>query len=98
MNVNRSLTLKEQFGPKSQAWQEQQSPPIVRFWCDDGACWGVPFIQVALTHYNPDKQTLLIHCVSGTIIVTGQRPGTSTTDFAATRQPFSKPMEMTLSQ
>jgi hypothetical protein len=41
MTVNPALSLKEQYGPKSQAWQEQQSPHIVRFWCDDGACWGI---------------------------------------------------------
>jgi hypothetical protein len=26
MNVNPTPSLKEQYGPKSQAWQEQQSP------------------------------------------------------------------------
>jgi hypothetical protein len=50
MNANPALSLKEQYGPKSQAWVEQQFPPIVLFWCDDGACWGVPFHQVLGTH------------------------------------------------
>jgi hypothetical protein len=43
MNVNPALSLKEHYGPKSQARQEQQFSQIVRFWCDDGACWGIPF-------------------------------------------------------
>jgi hypothetical protein len=73
MNVNPALSLKEQYGPKSRAWQEQQSPPIVRFWCDDGACWEIPFFQVALTHYNPEQQSLLIQCAAGTIVVTGPK-------------------------
>jgi hypothetical protein len=60
MNVNPALSLKEQYGPKSQAWEEQQSPHIVRFWCDDGACWGIPFHQVLGTHYNPKHESLLI--------------------------------------
>ncbi|MBV8417958.1 MAG: hypothetical protein JO251_22400 [Verrucomicrobia bacterium] len=50
MNLNPSLTSKEQYGPKSEAWQEQQSPPIVRFWCDDGTCWAIPFFQVGFMH------------------------------------------------
>jgi hypothetical protein len=73
MNANPALTLKEQFGPKSHAWQEQQSPPIVRFWCDDGNCWGIPLFQVSVTHYNPDEKSLLIECALGTIVVTGPK-------------------------
>ena len=73
MNVNSTLSLKEQCGPKSQAWQEQQSPPIVRFWCDDGICWGFPFYQVSGTHYNPEHQSLLIDWSLGTIVVTGPK-------------------------
>ena len=56
MNVNPSLSLKEQYGPKSEAWQEQQSPPLVRFWCDDGTCWAIPFFQIAFMHYHPEEQ------------------------------------------
>jgi hypothetical protein len=73
MNVNPSLSLKEQYGPKSEAWQEQQSPPIVRFWCEDGTCWTIPFFQVAFMHYHPDEETLLIECSPGTIVVTGPK-------------------------
>ena len=73
MNVNPALSLKEQYGPKSQAWQEQQSPLIVRFWCDEGACWGIPFHQVLGTHYNPKVESLLIQFALGTIFVTGPK-------------------------
>jgi hypothetical protein len=73
MNINPALSLKEQYGPKSHAWQEQQSPHIVRFWCDDGACWGIPFHQVLGTHYNPKHESLLIQFALGTIVVTGPK-------------------------
>ena len=73
MNLNPALSLKEQYGPKSQAWQEQPSPHIVRFWCDDGACWGIPFHQVLGTHYNPKHESLLIQFALGTIVVTGPK-------------------------
>jgi hypothetical protein len=73
MNINPGLTLKEQYGPKSEAWQEQQSAPIVRFWCDDGTCWAIPFFQIAFMHYHPEEQSLLIECAPGTIIVMGPK-------------------------
>src|SRR5215469_4266192 len=73
MNVNPALSLREQYGPKSQAWQEEQSPHIVRFWCDDGACWGIPFHQVLGTHFNPKHESLLIQFALGTIVVTGPK-------------------------
>jgi hypothetical protein len=73
MNANRILYLKGQCHPKSDSWQEEDSPPIVRFWCDDGACWGIPFQQVTATHYNPEHQSLLIDWPLGTIIVTGPK-------------------------
>jgi hypothetical protein len=75
MNVNPSLTLKEQYGPKSHAWQEQQSPPIVRFWCDDGTCWAIPFFQIAFMHYHPTEHALLMECAPGVIFVTGPKAG-----------------------
>jgi hypothetical protein len=73
MNANPALSLKEQFGPKSHAWQEQQSPPIARLWCDNGNCWGIPFFQVSATHYNADQKSLLIECGLGTTVVTGPK-------------------------
>jgi hypothetical protein len=35
------------------------------------AQWGVPFFQIALTHFNPEQSALLIHCTAGTVIVSG---------------------------
>jgi len=69
MNVNPALSLKEQYGPRFETWQEQQSPPVVRFWCDDGTCWAISFFQIASMHYHPEEQTLLIECSSGTIVI-----------------------------
>src|SRR5262245_56352416 len=57
--LTRRFSFKNCTGPKSQAWQEQQLPAIARFWCDDGACWGIPFHQVLATHYNPKHESLL---------------------------------------
>ena len=73
MNANPAPSLKEKHSQKSLTWQEEQSPPIVRFWCDDGACWGIPFHQVTVTHYNPEHQSLLIDWPLGTIVVTGPK-------------------------
>ena len=73
MNASPIISLKQLYDTGSDAWQEQQSPPIVRFWCDDGACWGIPFQQVTGTHYNPEHQSLLIDWPLGTIVVTGPK-------------------------
>lgn len=75
MNLNPALSLKEQYGPRSEAWEEQHSPPIVRFWCDDGTCWGIAFFQIAFMHYHPQEQALVMECSPGTIIVTGPKAG-----------------------
>jgi hypothetical protein len=73
MNASPIFPLNERYDPGSEAWQEEQSPPIVRFWCDDGVCWGIPFRQVTATHYNPKHQSLLIDWPLGTVIVTGPK-------------------------
>jgi len=73
MEGNHSRSVKEQFGPKSEAWQEEHSPAIVRFWCSDGACWGIPFSQVLGTHYDPEQQRLLIECSIGSVVVIGPK-------------------------
>jgi hypothetical protein len=73
LNAKAPLSLREQYGPKSAAWTEGQFPPIVRFWCDDGACWGVPFHQVLATNYNPPTQTLLLYWSLGSILITGPK-------------------------
>jgi hypothetical protein len=45
----------------------------VRFWTDDGSCWGVPFHQVIAMNYNPRAQALLIQWSLGSILVTGPK-------------------------
>src|ERR1700747_1529644 len=67
------VSLREQYGPKSTAWTEGHFPPIVRFWTDDGGCWGVPCHQVIAMNYNPRAQTLLIHWSLGSILLTGSK-------------------------
>lgn len=73
MNAKPASSFREQYGPKSSAWTEGHFPPIVRFWTDDGSCWGVPFHQVIAVNYSPRAQTLLIHCSVGSILVTGSQ-------------------------
>lgn len=73
MNAKPALSFREQYGPKSTAWTEGHFPPIVRFWTDDGGCWGIPFHQVIAANYNPRTQTLLIHCGVGSIFVMGPK-------------------------
>ena len=57
MSVRPSLSLREQYGPKSAAWTEGNFPRIVRF----------------SMNYNPRAQTLLIHWSLGSILVTGPK-------------------------
>jgi hypothetical protein len=73
LNAKPTVSLRQQYGPKSSSWTEAQFPPIVRFWCDDGVCWGVPFHQVVATNYNPQLQTLLIYWSLGSILLTGPK-------------------------
>ena len=72
MNKNADEKL-EQFGAKSQPWEKQESTAIVRFWCSDSACWGIPFSQIVGTRYDPEQQRLLIECSIGTIVVIGPK-------------------------
>jgi hypothetical protein len=73
LDAKSPVSLREQYGPKSTAWIEGQFPPIVRFWCDDGTWWGVPFHQIVATNYNPELQTVLLCWSLGSILVTGPK-------------------------
>ena len=73
MSARPPLSLREQYGPKSAGWTESYFPPIVRFWTDDGSCWGVPFHQVIAMNYSPTREVLLIHWSLGSILVTGPK-------------------------
>jgi hypothetical protein len=73
LSARPPLSLREQYGPKSTAWTDGHFPPIVRFWTDDGSCWGAPFHQVIAMNYNPPTQTLLIHWSLGSLLVTGPK-------------------------
>jgi len=66
MNLNQGLSLKDQYGPRSEAWEEEPLAPIVRFWCDDGTYWAIPFFQIAFVHYHPQEQASLMECSPGT--------------------------------
>jgi len=46
---------------------------MVRFWCDDGTLWAIPYFQIAFMHYHPEEQTLLIECSPGSIVVRGPK-------------------------
>jgi len=76
LSARPPLSLREQYGPKSTAWTEGHFPPIVRFWTDDGSCWGVPFHQVIAMNYNPRERALVIHWSLGSILVTGPKTET----------------------
>jgi hypothetical protein len=73
LNAKPPVSLREQYGPKSAAWTEGQFPPIVRFWCDDDSCRGIPFHQVVAANYNPEVQTLVIYWSLGSILLTGTK-------------------------
>jgi hypothetical protein len=57
---------------RSAAWEEV-TPPVVRFWTDDGDCWGFPFHHLTATHYCAKDQRLLIDWALGTIMVVGPK-------------------------
>lgn len=73
MNAKPASSFREQYGPRSTAWAEGNFPPIVRFWTDDGSCYGVPFHQVIAMNYDPRSETLLIHWSLGSIFLTGPK-------------------------
>jgi hypothetical protein len=57
---------------RSAAWEEV-TPPVVRFWTDDGDCWGFPFHHLTATHYSAKDQRLMIDWALGTIMLVGPK-------------------------
>ena len=57
---------------RSAAWEEV-TPPVIRFWTDDGDCWGFPFHHLTATHYTAKDKRLMIDWALGTIMVVGPK-------------------------
>jgi hypothetical protein len=80
--IHRSPSLKEQYSQSSNCWQPD-SEPIVRFWCDDGLCLGIPFFSVAGCVFDPSQQAL-------SIVITGPKTEAFLSAFCKNRGTFLK--------
>ena len=73
MNANsRSPSLREQFGRKSECWEER-TEPIFRFWTGDEQCFGFPFFSLFWSAYLPGPKTVSLHFPPGTVLVRGPK-------------------------
>jgi hypothetical protein len=57
---------------RSPAWESGNSE-IVRFWTDDGNCYGFIFHHVTATYYDAHFRRLRIDWALGTLIIAGPR-------------------------
>jgi hypothetical protein len=77
-----------------------QEADVIRFWTDDGDCWGFLFHHLTATHYSARNQRLLIDWALGTLVVAGPK----VLDFifmtisALTARPYSRLMRKTYSR
>jgi hypothetical protein len=77
-----------------------QEADVIRFWTDDGDCWGFLFHHLTATHYSARNQRLLIDWALGTLVVAGPK----VLDFifmtipALTARPHSRLMRKTYSR
>lgn len=69
-----ALSLREQYAKprRSAAWDIGECE-IVRFWANDGNCYGLMFHHLGLSVYLSDRRGLMINCAFGTILITGER-------------------------
>jgi hypothetical protein len=61
---------------------EKTTAPIVRFWTEDGTCWGFPYFSVIATQYEPEAERLLIYFGTVAIAIRGLKVLEFFDDFA----------------
>jgi hypothetical protein len=66
----REFNKKYSLSQTSPAWQDAAAE-VVRFWCDDGSCWGFIFHHLGSSFY--DRDTLLLEWSVGTIKIRGPK-------------------------
>lgn len=74
MNGNGSLSLREQYAAprRSLAW-EIGDADIIRFWSDDGNCYGFLFHQIMSTVYLAQPNRLFVQCPLGALVISGPK-------------------------
>lgn len=65
-------TLKEQFGRKSECWEDKQEP-VIRFWIDVGDCVGLPYFSLLDCRYLPHRQAAIFEFQAGNVVVQGPK-------------------------
>jgi hypothetical protein len=87
-----SKTLREMYEKprRSPAWENGEAD-VVRFWTDDGNCYGFIFHHLTATHYNARHQRLLIDWALGTLVIAGPKVLVFYEDFCNKRASVLKP-------
>jgi hypothetical protein len=64
--------LKELYSKprRSNAWEFEQAD-VIRFWTDDGDCWGFLFHYLTASHYSARHERLVISWTLGTLVIAG---------------------------
>ncbi|MGA8659635.1 MAG: hypothetical protein WB586_26225 [Chthoniobacterales bacterium] len=85
----KARTLRELYGKTTRAW-EQSTAPIVRFWAENGQCWGFPFFSLVAARYMPSQERLILYWSLGTLGITGPKALEFYDDFANHRATLLK--------
>jgi hypothetical protein len=79
---HQTPTLSELYSrPRRSAAWEEQAPPVVRFWTDDGDSWAFVFHHLVGVHYGARQEQLSITWPLGTIVITGSKVSAFYEDF-----------------
>jgi hypothetical protein len=78
------ITLKDigSVPRKSSAWEPGHAE-IIRFWCDDGYCYGFSSFALAFGAYAAEQERLYLQYAPGTIVICGPKAGEFWDDFCA---------------
>jgi hypothetical protein len=85
----KARTLRELYGKPIRAW-EQSTSPIVRFWTENGQCWGFPFFSLVAARYIANQERLVLYWSLGTLGIIGPKALEFYDDFANHRATLLK--------
>jgi hypothetical protein len=85
-------SLNEMYEParRSRAWDLAQTE-LVRFWTDDGNCFGFIYHHLTATHYNAGVQRLFVDWALGTLVIAGPKVLEFYDDFSDHRVSVLRP-------
>ena len=75
---------------RSPAW-ETGDADVVRFWTDEGNCYGFLFHHLTASHYNAEHKRLFIDWALGTLVIAGPKVLEFYDDFSNHRAAVLKP-------